>query len=194
MIRYYLSMDLNDLDSLERLAGLLRMDQRHLATTAGLQMVHHDILEYLSRCNRYSDTMQAVTEYLGLTKGTVSQSIKLLKEKGYIEKIADTKDGRVQHLHLTESGGEYIWGADSRTRAVFEGININPAYARVFGTILKDVLWQMQMRQNKKGFLQCHTCRHNRALEDGTFMCGLTLEALDAEDTQKICREHEFAV
>lgn len=187
-------MDLNDLDSLERLSGLLRMEQRQLATAAGLQMVHHDILEYLSRCNRYSDTMQAVTEYLGLTKGTVSQSIKLLEEKGYIEKIADSKDKRVHHLHLTESGAEYIWGADSRTRAVFEGININPAYARVFGTILKDVLWQMQMRQDKKGFLQCHTCRHNRRLEDGSSLCGLTLESLDDAEIQKICREHEFAI
>ena len=186
-------MDLSDLDSLERLAGLLRIEQRRHATEAGLQMVHHDILEYLARCNRYSDTVQAVTEYLGLTKGTVSQSIKLLEQKGYVTRSADLRDGRVHHLCLTDSGRELMWEADSQTRTVFEDINVNPAYARIFSTILKDVLWQMQMRQGKKGFLQCGSCRHNRAQEGGAFLCGLTLEALSVEDTQKICREHEFA-
>ena len=186
-------MEYTDLDALERLAGLLRIEQRHHATAAGLQSAHHDILEYLSRCNRYSDTMQTVAEYMGLTKGTVSQSIKLLEEKGYIKKNSDIRDGRVQHLQLTDRGREYVWGADSQTRRIFESINVNPAYARVFGTILNDILWQMQMRQGKKGFLQCRTCRHNRMQDDGTSLCGLTLEPLGAEDAQKICREHEFA-
>lgn len=156
-------------------------------------MVHHDILDYLSRCNRYSDTLQAVTEYLGLTKGTVSQSVSLLVEKGFIEKNQDARDGRIQHLNLTPAGQEYIWQSDTDTRGLFEGISVSPAYIRVFGTILNDILWQMQTRQGMKGFGQCRSCRHNKTLEDGSFMCGLTLEALASEDTQKICREHEFA-
>jgi len=186
-------MEYAQLNTLERLAGLLRNDQRRHATLSGLQMVHHDILDYLSRCNRYSDTLQAVTEYLGLTKGTVSQSVTLLTERGFIEKKADARDGRVQHLRLTQAGQEYIWQSDTDTRSLFEGISVSPAYARVFGTILNDILWQIQARRGMKGFGQCRSCRHNRPQEDGTFLCNLTQESLTPEDTQKICREHEFA-
>ncbi|MBI4030670.1 MAG: MarR family transcriptional regulator [Proteobacteria bacterium] len=186
-------MEYAQLNALERLAGLLRNDQRRHATLSGLQMVHHDILDYLSRCNRYSDTLQAVAEYLGLTKGTVSQSVALLAEKGYIEKKPDAADGRIQHLCLAPAGQEYIWQSDVDTRSLFEEISVSPAYARVFGTILNDILWQIQARQGMKGFGMCRSCRHNKQQEDGTFLCGLTLEALTLEDTLKICREHEFA-
>jgi DNA-binding MarR family transcriptional regulator len=47
----------------------------------GLQPVQLEVLNYLSSCNRYSDTPMAVTEYLGQTKGTVSQTIKTLEKK-----------------------------------------------------------------------------------------------------------------
>lgn len=186
-------MDTRDIETLERLVGVLRIEQRKNATAHGLQMVHHDILDYLGRCNRYSDTMQSVCEFLGLTKGTVSQSLKLLEENGYIKKTPDVNDGRVQHLHLTDAGREYVWGCDTLTRELFENITVSHAYGRVFGTILNDVLWQLQMQRNRKGFMQCRTCRHNRLQAEGRFFCGLTSEELSAEDTQKICREHEFA-
>ena len=186
-------MELTDLDALERLAGLLRIDQRRYATNAGLQMVHNDILDYLGRCNRYSDTSRALTEFLGLTKGTVSQSLKLLESKGYIVRIPDKKDGRVQHLELTDIGREYVWESDSNTRALFENITVSTAYGRIFSTILKDVLWQIQMKQGRKGYAQCGGCRHHQPQSDGTILCGLTHENLSGEDAKKICREHEFA-
>jgi len=187
-------MSLNsDIDVLERLVSLLRIEQRHHATTSGLQMVHHDILDYLARCNHYSDMAQAVTEYLGLTKGTVSQSIKLLESKGYIEKRTDAKDARVQHLRMTDTGREYIWASDSKVRELFDGVVLSNPYGKIFGTVLNDILWQMQMRRDRQGFMQCSTCSHNRLQADGRFFCGLTSEELTTEDTQKICREHEFA-
>jgi DNA-binding MarR family transcriptional regulator len=186
-------MEFADLDALERLAGLLRIDQRRYATAAGLQMVHHDILDYLGRSNRYSNSPRALTEFLGLTKGTVSQSLKLLESKGYIIRTPDAKDRRAQHLELTDIGREYVWESDSNTRALFEGITVSPAYGRIFSTILKDVLWQIQMKQGRKGYAQCSGCRHHTPQSDGTILCGLTHEHLSADDAQKICREHEFA-
>lgn len=63
---------------IERISSLRSSLVRKAATAAGLQFIHAEILEYLGRCNRYSNTAQALTEYLGLTKGSVSQSLKLL--------------------------------------------------------------------------------------------------------------------
>ncbi|MFN2812475.1 MarR family winged helix-turn-helix transcriptional regulator, partial [Escherichia coli] len=65
-------------------------------------------LHYLARCNRYSDTPLGVTEYLGLTKGTVSQSLKVLEGRGLISKLPDARDRRSVHLRLTDAGRALI--------------------------------------------------------------------------------------
>ena len=88
-------------DALDRLGVLLRADDRR---TAGLLPVHRALLRYLARANRYSDTPGAATLYLGLTKGTVSQSIALLERKGMLRKSRDGADRRVVRLRLTAKG------------------------------------------------------------------------------------------
>lgn len=50
------------------------------AAEEGLQLVHVEILQYLSVCNRYSDTTQTISEYLGQTKGSIFQSLGHLEE------------------------------------------------------------------------------------------------------------------
>ncbi len=66
------------------------------------------VFHYLARCNRYSDTPLGVTEYLGLTKGTVSQSLKVLEGRGLISKLPDARDRRSVHLRLTDAGRALI--------------------------------------------------------------------------------------
>ena len=58
-------------DLLERLSSLTRVWFRQHPLLADLQPIQLSALLYLARCNRYSNTPLAVTEYLGLTKGTV---------------------------------------------------------------------------------------------------------------------------
>ena len=65
--------------TVERLSELLKVDSRQAGVEQGLQPVQVEVLHYLSICNKYSDTPMAVTEYLGLTKGTVSQTLKVLE-------------------------------------------------------------------------------------------------------------------
>src|SRR5690606_31089029 len=91
-------------DLLERLGTLLRAEDRKLGAERGLQPIHLQVLRYLSACNRYSDTPGAVGEYFGLTKGTVSQSLLLLEDRGLLRRVPDEHDGRLVHLKLTARG------------------------------------------------------------------------------------------
>jgi Transcriptional regulators len=92
-------------DYLERLASLMRAWAREQPLMADLQPIQLSALNYLARCNRYSNTPLGVTDFLGLTKGTVSQSLKALEAKGLIEKRPDAQDRRSVHLELTGEGG-----------------------------------------------------------------------------------------
>ena len=95
-------------DYVERLSELLRVDARQKGAEHGLLPVQLEVLHYLSICNQYSDTPMAVTEYLGQTKGTVSQTLKVLENKALLVKVSDEKDKRTTHLSLSPKGRRLV--------------------------------------------------------------------------------------
>lgn len=178
---------------LERVSSLLRSESRSLLLEHGLQPVHFEVLHYLSRCNRYSDTPMAVTEYLGQTKGSVSQSLKVLEKKSLISKQADSKDKRATHLSLTKKGRELVQGALPSASVKAACGAMNNAEITALNTGLTSLLRAVQHKNSFKSFGQCFSCIHNVKLSPRKHMCGLTNEALTVAEVDYICREHEYA-
>lgn len=176
-------------DLFERLSSLMRMWNRQHPLLAELQPIQVSALIYLSRCNRYSNTPLAVTEYLGLTKGTVSQSLKVLEAKGLIAKVQDPRDRRSVHLELTESARELL-------AAVIPPAFLDQALARMGGQadelerLLGQLLRQIQQDERVPSFGLCHSCRFHQQ-RDGEPFCGLTREPLARPAIGLICREHQ---
>lgn len=176
-------------DLIERMAALIRSEERKRCTEFGLQPVHLQVLDYLSRCNRYSDTPAALTNYLGMTRGTVSQTLLLLEKKSYIEKTTDNADRRVVHLSLLPEGETILNQAKQadlfkRAAAVFaENAFINPE------EIFVAALVALQKANSSQSFGLCKTCRYFTNVDDG-FQCGLTKGTLSHGDSEKICQEH----
>ena len=88
-------------DGPERIAALIERIGRLLSTDAhagGLLPVQWEALRYLGRANRFSRTPAALTAYLGLTKGTVSQTVHVLEAKGLVTKQVDPADRRGRRL------------------------------------------------------------------------------------------------
>ncbi len=180
-------------DYIERLGNLLRNELRRAGGEHGLQPVQLEALHYLSICNRYSDTPMAVTEYLGQTKGTVSQSLKVLEKKRLISKHADANDGRITHLRVTRAGLHLI--AATIPTPVFSNAceNLPERSQQKIVESLRDLLHAVQRANDMKSFGVCSTCRYHRVLGKNDFLCGLTEEPLSEDDIQLICREHEHA-
>ena len=175
---------------LERIGNLLRAEQRLVGNELGLQEVHLQVLFYLSRCNRYSNTPLGVSDYLNATKGTISQSLKVLEKKGYIVKEADANDRRVVHLILTTQGQKLLKQFVPPflfTNAVKE---LSDEQVKSLATQLSLLLSKLQKANRARSFGVCHTCQFFLREEDG-FRCGLTQEALSHDDSFRICREHE---
>jgi MarR family transcriptional regulator, organic hydroperoxide resistance regulator len=178
-------------DVLERLCNLLRMETRAFGLKHGLQPVQLEALTFLTQCNRYSDTPQAVGEYLGLTKGTVSQSLKVLVQKGLLRKQSDKQDKRVVHLAPTVKGRNLVKNAIADKNLAPSLAKTNALKINELTSVLRSALREMQQVNQRKAFAACHTCRFNEHHTKG-YVCGLTLEALSAQDIQLICREHEY--
>ncbi|MET1080707.1 MAG: MarR family winged helix-turn-helix transcriptional regulator [Pseudomonas sp.] len=181
--------DLALFDLFERLSSLMRIWFRQQPLLADIQPIQLSALLYLARCNRYSNTPLAVTEYLGLTKGTVSQSLKALEAKGLLVKQQDLQDKRRVHLQLTDQARELV--ATALPPAFFsQATGQMGAAANQLETLLREMLTGIQRQQDVASFGLCKTCRFHREVDGGPF-CGLTDEPLGAPDVELICREHQ---
>lgn len=177
---------------IERIGNLLRSEERVSGADSGLQSVHVQILTYLSKCNRYSNTPAGVTEFIGSTKGTISQSINILEKKGFITKRPDEKDRRILHLILTVKGQSFIDSEfpSSKFNDAIESLDSSDAES--LSQLLTKLLIKFQQNNNGKLFGVCHTCKHFKKFGLGeTHQCGLTLEPLSEKESLQICREYE---
>lgn len=180
----------NLLELAERLGNLIRVEMRRLGAAHKLHPVHLQALSYLRQANRYSNTPQALAEYLGLTKGTVSQSLLLLYRKGLVARYVDAADRRVVRLKLSKAGKRLlkdaqlspVWGAATA--------NVSPARARTTVLVLAETLRNLQSMHQAKTFGVCNTCVHLRKESPRIQHCGLTGERLSVPETRQICRMH----
>jgi DNA-binding MarR family transcriptional regulator len=177
-------------DLVERLGNLIRASLRAAGSAHGLQPVHIQALMYLAEANRYSNTPQALGEYLGLTKGTVSQSVLLLARKKLVARQADAHDGRVVRLFLTDSGAAFLkqLNVAGTWRDALQAAS--PARINSAAVVLRQLLGKLQQQSGKRTFGVCATCQHNQRLGPRTYLCGLTRERLSSPEARKICREH----
>lgn len=181
--------DLNTFRLIERISSLLRSEQRKKYAAIGLQPVHVQIMEFLSKCNRQSDTPAALSEYLGITKGTLSQSLQVLERKGYIAKTTDPDDGRLVHLSLLAAGLRLL--NESKPLDVFAEAEevIGKQSFFCLDEALAATLKALQTANNSKSFGLCRDCVHFSETDDFCF-CRLTNLPLAQTDTDKICRGH----
>jgi len=172
----------------ERVANLLRSELREAGQKYGLQPVQTEALHYLSQCNRYSDTPLAVAEFLGLTKGTVSQTLNVLEKNDLIEKRKDLKDKRVVHLCVTPTGRLFIEENLPPEKFVNALERLSDKQASNISSSLKELLSILINSSERKGFGECFKCKFHIKDNAGRH-CGLTGDELSETDKIKICRE-----
>lgn len=170
----------------ERLAALIQQSVREEAQRHGLQPVHVQILAYLARANRYSTLPIAIAEYLGITRGTVSQSLALLERKGLLTRARDDQDARRVQLRLTPAGEALLEDSWSgRLDAALTAMGVDRASLE---RELRALLVGLQRINGQRPFGICRRCAHFLEEASGP-RCGLTGEALTEVQTAKLCRE-----
>ena len=177
---------------IERMAALIRSEERKKCTELGIQAVHLQVLDYLSRCNKYSDTPAALTNYLGMTKGTVSQTLLLLEKKGFIKKIPDLADKRMVHLRLIALGEDVLKKAAPTELFAEASLILERDFPDLSRDVFIEALRALQKAHKSYSFGLCKTCKFFTVKPEG-FICGLTKEPLYRLDSEKICQEHTVA-
>ncbi len=177
------------IDRLERLA-------RSGESAGDLNPAQWEALRYLARANRFSRTPAALADYLASTRGTVSQTLIALEQKGYVARAASARDRRSVLVSLTRQGREALASDPIATIAA--------DVERAAGGKLDDLVAALRAalsraiaRNDGRMFGVCRTCRHFRAQAHGASKsphhCALLNEALSDADSREICAEQEAA-
>ena len=179
------------LELVERLGNLMRTELRKSGADESLQPVQLQALIYLGKANRYSNTPQALADYLGLTKGTVSQTLLLLDRRGLIERFEDEIDRRVVRLRLSSAGDQLL--AETQPALAWQNAtrNISPNRIRNATSALREALMTQQQDNEGGSFGMCHNCTWHQKLSQRIYRCGRMGDRLSGPETRKLCRVYE---
>lgn len=175
---------------LERIGRVLQNDGH----SEGLKPTQWEALRYFARANRFSRSPSGLTAYLGMTKGTVSQTVSALERKGLIEKATGDADRRQIRIEVTAKGKKLL----NRDPLEAMGALLSRLPARQRQALkddLGDFLRATLRQRDGRPFGACKTCRYfqKNAAGGAPHKCGLLEEPLSSTDKEMICVEHEAA-
>ena len=145
----------------------------------GLNAAQASALDYLAQANAFSRSPSAVADYLDATRGTVSQTLRVLARKGFVVAVGNPVDGRSLRYDLT-AAGQGALTADPVLGADDAGLE----------EALDSVLRRMIAARGGRSFGICRSCRFHERGTDGHARCRLLDVALAPPETRRICREH----
>lgn len=177
------------IDRLDRLA-------RSGEAAGDLNPAQWEALRFVARANRFSRTPAALAEYLGSTRGTVSQTLIALEQKGHVTREQSPRDRRSVVLGLTRAGEQALKNDPIRALAA-DLAKLHPDKLETVVAALREALHAMITRNAGRAFGACYTCRHfRRGAGTGKGMphhCALLDEPLSESDSRAICVEQDAA-
>ncbi len=169
---------------------------RELQFADGLNPAQWEALRFLAQANKYSRSPTALADYLGATKGTVSQTLIALESKGLITRCKKTEDRRQVDLCLTEAG-QAMLGKDPMQTLEQATMDVADELGAEMVKGLSRLLHDLQTRNQINEFGVCQDCSlfcvnsqaALAALDVGPVngTCGNTGETIDVAEKTKIC-------
>lgn len=93
------------MDTLTRLFNKAALIEREPVDTGDGILLYTSEIHLIDMAGRFPDeSMSALALRLGITKGAVSQTVKKLETKGYLERVCREGDNKTIFLRLTDSG------------------------------------------------------------------------------------------
>jgi DNA-binding MarR family transcriptional regulator len=163
---------------IERLGRLVAAEQ----WAADLNPSQAAALGYLARANRFSRAPSQVADYLGATRGTVSQTLIALERKGLVAVEASPRDRRSLAYALTDTGRSAL--AETALERVLEAM----ADTKALEAGLRAVLAGLLAARGGRAFGICRACQHYEPKDDSGY-CRLLSEPLLPEEAEQICHE-----
>lgn len=144
-------LNYNIIMGIERVSHVFRTILREMAREMGLSPLQLQILEYVGRNMKENCNASFISEEFDIKKSTISDSIKVLEQKGMIKREKDIEDGRVLYVILTAKGRELIGGFMGYFSNIEGDLNNIPEEQKI---MVLDFIIKLIKLMHKKGIIQ----------------------------------------
>jgi len=153
----------------------------------GLTQAQWIAIRFFSRANRFSRTISGFAQFHATTRGTASQTVKILVEKGYLKRTPSEKDARSVRFDLTALARSKLCDDPLEAVAQVAGLLSDSEQAHMtvsLRTMLADL--RGGCRQTASGV--CRLCGHlDRGTGDQGARCRLMQEPLADTEFEELC-------
>lgn len=160
-------------------------------SAGGLTQAQWLALRFFSRANRFSRTISGFAQFHATTRGTASQTVKILVEKGYLIRTPSEKDARSIRFDLTAKAHKKM--SDDPLEAIVQVAGrLSPAERNRMNINLRSMLAGLRQgcRQPVSGV--CRMCGHlDRGKDRQDACCRLMQEPLDDSEFDELCIRYE---
>jgi len=162
----------------------------------GLTPAQWAALRYLSRANRFSRTVSAFADFHATTRGTASQTVQRLVDRGFVQKSPSAVDGRSIRLDLAKKGRDTLED-DPLSDLVAAFRSLQPAVRARFVRTLRELVTQVAQLRGDETFGTCPACiffdRDRHGDDPAGCWCNLFEQPLDVAETDELCVNFEPA-
>jgi DNA-binding MarR family transcriptional regulator len=143
-------------------------------------------LRFFARANRFSRTISAFADFHSTTRGTASQTVKSLVERGYLTRTRSDRDGRSATFDLTEKSRRQL-AADPFEAVVRAALALSPAQRSRTAAGLRGILQKLAVERDRPALGVCTACGHLATAGERGFRCRLLHEPLAAGELDQLC-------
>lgn len=194
------SFQANDVESkivvaLERLSQVFRINLWRENKKYGLSPIQIQIIIFLNFQNDSKKTVTKLALEFNMTKATISEAVKILEKKQFIQREINPSDGRSYIFQLTEKGIDAakklsLFANEFRQHLL---VITEEAKETVLKTLL-DLIYNLQKSNIISLQRMCYSC-HYFIVNNNTdtpFYCQLLDKPMRNSDLRIDCQEHKF--
>ena len=185
--------DLKIIASLERLSEGFRVLLWEKAKVLGISPIQIQILIFIQFHGDEKCKVSYLAQEFCLTKPTISEAVKSLEQKGFIERQIEPSDTRSHTIHLTETGRSAVAQTAHFANPMLGSLAEIPSAEK--GILLEQLLGVVGQLQ-RAGIISmqrmCFSCRFYQKNGDGHF-CRFLNKSLKNRELRLDCGEFEAA-
>lgn len=157
----------------------------------GLTQAQWIAIRFFTRANRFSRTVSGFAEFHATTRGTASQTVKALVEKGYLKRTASEKDARSIRFDLTAVARAKLCD-DPLTMVAAAAAKLGDEGVSRLTSSLRAMLADLSKGRRQSAAGTCRLCGHlDRGAGGQSGRCRLMGESLADTEFEELCIRYQ---
>jgi len=191
--RHITNVDYKIVAALEKISEVFRVLLWMEAKEHKLSPIQMQLLIFIKYHNDDKQRrIASMAREFNMTKATISDSIKVLEQKGLIERADDMLDSRSFNFSLTDKGVKLTGMIENFTKPLDGAIaTLSPQQKNEFLLSVLDLIFRL----NQNGIIStqrmCYTCYYYNGDRQQTHHCNLMQKELVVDELRIECPEHK---